>query len=225
VALSKSVTALITDGRGFATKEFIATRPDEWAREHLARRYGGSLVLDTDPPDHFARRCFRYLESEYHTLRGWFTDDGKFSPLLHGKFISEQGRRPVGDGVGWDFRANGDPESRMLQFKGTLINAQRAAELLEPKQYTASSVQFAAIARMVRSAFMARAELPNWRPYDTAISGEDLAKRWVAYRSYNFLVELHAEPSWAWDISLCRRVFGPVDEEPRRDAEPKGVTP
>ena len=217
MALSKSVLALITDGRGYITKEFLAARPAEWAREHMARRYGGVQVLDTDPADHFAHLCFRYLLGEYHTLRSWFTEDGKFSSLLHGRFIGSLGQRALGNGIGWDFRSDGDSELRMLQFKGTLVNAQRAAELLGPDQRTASSLQFAAIARLIRSAYVARAELHNWRPVDDKISGEDLAKRWVAHRTYTFLTGLGAEPVWAWDISLCRRVFGPIDEEPKNE--------
>lgn len=224
MALSRSITALITDGTGHATTEFLGMFPEEWATTHIQLRYGAAPPSVDDPEDHIARRCFAFLVEEYKVLRSWFTDDGRLSNLLQSRFL-ERRTGPIGDGIGWDFKPNGDPEPRMLQFKGTLVSCSRSAELIPARQRNSGAIQLGGIVRLVRGAYTARAELHHWRAQmkmekDEAgrerevvvVDGEKLGQRWVAFRTYNFMLGLGAEPTWAWDASRCRQIFGSVDE-------------
>jgi hypothetical protein len=216
MALTRSITSLITDGRDYATKEFLTLSPETWASEHMASRYGHTH-LPTDHEDSFANLCFEFLKEEYRSLRSWFTDDGKFSPLLQSKFMTTRLSGPVGNGIGWDFMPNGDPEPRMLQFKGTLISAQRSAELIPPASRNSGNMQFGGIVKIVRSAYTARAELHSWRQQSSdnglKCSGAEMSRRWVAFRTYTFLITMGAEPVWAWEASRCKAIFGMVDED------------
>lgn len=220
MALSRSITSLITDGRGYATQEFLAISPDKWADTQMGLRYG-QTKLETDPIDHFTTLCWDYLRSEYRALRSWFQDDGKLSPLLQSKFLATKLSGPLGNGIGWDFKPNGDPEPRMLLFKGTLISAQRSAELLPKESRNSGNMQFGGIVKIVRSAFTSRAELHSWRAQTTLAdgtdkvqySGADMSRRWVSFRTYTFLVNVGADPVWAWEASRCKALFGPIDEE------------
>lgn len=225
MALSRSITALITDGTGHATTEFLAKFPEEWAREHIQRRYGAAPPTEDDPDGHIVRLCFNFLVEEYRALRSWFTDDGKLSNLLQGRFL-DQMSGPIGAGIGWDFKPNGDPEPRMLQFKGTLISCARSAELIPPHQRNSGAIQLGGIVRLVRGAYTARAELHNWKSQMrmekdeegrqrevVVVDGERLAQRWVAFRTHTFMIGLGADPMWSWDASRCRQIFGSVDEQ------------
>jgi len=220
MALTRSITSLITDGKGFATKEFLVISLEQWANTQMGQRYG-QTHLETDDNTNFATLCWRYLKEEYRALRSWFQDDGKLSPLLQSKFLSTKLSGPLGNGIGWDFKPNGDPEPRMLQFKGTLISARRSAELIPQENRNSGNMQFGGIVKIVRSAYTARSELHSWRPVilvnegkeKVQYSGADMSRRWVSFRTYTFLIDVGADPVWAWEASRCRALFGPVDEE------------
>ncbi len=220
MALTRSITSLITDGRGYATQDFLACTPEKWADEHMAERYGQTRLVK-DASDHFAVLCWDYLREEYRSLRSWFTDDGKLSNLLQSKFIHTKLSGPLGLGIGWDFKPNSDPSENMLQFKGTLIAAIRAAEMIPPRARTSGSIQFGGIVKIIRSAYTARAEIHSWRPSTEVLegkesvkySGADLSRRWVAFRTNTLLIQLGADSAWAWEASRCKALFGCVDEE------------
>lgn len=220
MALTRSLMALITDGTGHATTEFLGHSPDSWATAHIQRRYGAAPPSEEDPPDHIAHQCFEFLRDEYRILRGWFTEDGTLSPLLQSRFL-DQKIGPLRDGIGWDFRPNGDPEPRMLQFKGTLISCARSAALIPPERRNSGVIQLGGIVRLVRGAYTARAELHPWRAiykeeggHEVLVwDGEQLAQRWAAMRSYTFMVRLGADPSWAWEACRCKQLFGDVDDQ------------
>lgn len=223
MALTRSITSLITDeGTGHARKDFLASNAEVWAQTHMAQRYGASAPLESDGLNHISRLCYEYLQDEYRALRGWFTDEGKLSPLLQSKFLSTRLSGPLGDGIGWDFKQNGDPEPQMLQFKGTLISATRSAELLPVDARNSGNMAFGGIVRLVRTAYTARAAMHSWRAImkkapegheEVDVDGAELSRRWVAFRTYNFMVELGAEPVWAWEASRCKSSLGAVDEE------------
>lgn len=220
MALTQSITSLITDGRDYATQEFLSTTPDQWANKHMAERYGQTCLIK-DGYNHFAMLCWDHLKEEYRSLRSWFTDEGKLSPLLQSKFVSMKLSGPVGLGIGWDFKPNGDAEPRMLQFKGTLISAIRAAEIIPPESKNSGSSYFGGIAKIIRAGYTARAEIHSWRSHMEIIenketvkySGADLSRRWVAFRTFTMLVQIGAESNWAWEASRAKALFGCIDEE------------
>ena len=223
MALTKSITSLVADEDGNIATDFLARSDTSWAEEHMTRRYGAPPPEEDDPPDHPARLCYDHLRSEFMAIRnGWFDDRGKLSPLLMSRHLSKAFSGPAGNGIGWDFQPNGEPEPRMLQFKGTLIGCRRAAELRlratkRPKE-DCGSAEMGGITRLVRSAFMARAEVHDWRPCtegkgDTAVTiqGGEMARRWVSYRTFVFLLQAGAEADWAWSAARCRDAFGHAD--------------
>lgn len=215
--LTRSITSLITDGCGLATNEFLTMSPDQWATQHMAQRYGHTRH-DYDPPQHFASLCYAYLVEEHAILRNWFQDN-KLSSLLQSKFLQTQPQ--LGDGIGWDFKPNGDPELLMIQFKTQLISAYRSLESIPLPDRNSGSPAFSGIRMMVRSAYESRARLHAWRPQTgvsiagekVMIPGSDMSRRWVAYQTLVFLIKAGLEPSWVWEASKCRGVFGPADEE------------
>jgi hypothetical protein len=224
MALTKSITALITDENGMMTKEFLAMKPEDWASEHMQRRYNAAPPSVGDAPGHMARVCYEHLLHEYRSVRKWFGDDGKLSPLLMSRHLAQLSDGPVGDGMGWDFTPNGDVEPRMIQFKGTLISCQRTLELRADTQMKldSGSLELGGIVKLVRSAYGTRAEVHTW-PTQTvgkgdeaySLSGAEVARRWVAYRTFVFLIRLGASEDWAWDSSRCRECFGPHDASRR----------
>lgn len=216
MALTRSITSLITDDTGHATQDFLSCTPERWADIQMANRYG-QMCLSTDGDNHFARLCWQYLCEEYKSLRAWFTVEGRLSSVLQSKFLMSRLSGPVGDGIDWDFKPNGDPEPRMLQFKGTLIAAQRAAELIPAEGRNSGNMQFGGLVKIIRSAYSARAEIHSWRPVsgegDVKYSGTDMSRRWVSHRTNILLTRLGAPPGWSWEASRCRALFGPIDEE------------
>lgn len=215
--LSLNINTLIADADGLALKEFLKTPDTKWAANAMLRRYGQA------PPDHevdlptsWASRCFDHLVAENRILRGWFTDSGKLSPLLQAPFLAQLRAAPMRDGLGWDFKLNGDGEPEMQQFKGTLIYIERCALAMPLADRDMGNLRFAAFLRLARAAYESRAALHPWRPAvqgtKVLYDGAELAKRWVAMRVHSFMVQLGADPYAAWEGSKCRVVFGPVDE-------------
>lgn len=220
--LTQPLLSLIADQDGTALTSFLTKSADEWATEHMARRYSQSPPTPEEGPRHMARRCYDHLKYEHGVIRGWFTDTRKFSLLLQSPFTAGLRKQPVGNGIGWDFRATGEAEPRMMQFKQALIYCQRAADQIPPDDRTLGNLHFSGLVRLVRAAYRGRAELHNWRPVMgregepardvVKLSGEELATRWVAFRSMAFMVQVGADPFVAWAASKCGKVFGPIDE-------------
>jgi hypothetical protein len=228
MAFTKNVNSLIADRTGAALKDFLAATPDAWATENMARRYNAAPPSESDEPGSFPVRCYDHLKNEHRQLRAWFTEpEFKVSALLQSRFLSAQFSGPLNDGFGWDFRRDGDAEPRMIQFKATLIACYRQMDMLPSRDRNVGNISVGGIARLVGGAYRARAEVHMWRPFEKrnkddtvelVCSGEDLAKRWVAFRTMSFLARMGLDPSWAWDTSGCRRIFGIVDEVPSSDS-------
>lgn len=219
MTLSRSVTSLISDGQGNILRDFLQKTPEQWADEHMVRRYGAAPPRDDDSDDHFARLCYDFLVKEYKTLRGWFTD-GKLSRMMMSRAVSNHVTGCIGNGIGWDFKRDGDPEPRMLQFKGTMISACRAAELKiqDPRVADCGSLEIGGLAKLVRAAYESRAMIHTWLTVEEGsgqnkrvVSSDTIAKRWVAFRTYNFLLRYNSDPDFAWGASRAQAVFGAID--------------
>lgn len=231
MAFTKNLTSLIADSKTIALKDFLATTQEAWADEHMVRRYNAAPPSEHDDEESFPRKCHDHLKSEYHKLRAWFTEpDFKLSALLQSKCLSYQFSGALNDGFGWDFRRDGDPEPRMLQFKSMLISCQRQLKVLPSRDRITGNPSVAAIARLVRGAYQARAEIHLWRPnerrkddkVELVYSGEELAKRWVAFRTLAFLTNLGLDPGWSWSISGSQKIFGAVDDGQSDGTSPVG---
>lgn len=223
MAISKPIAQLIADADGMALQSFLTATPESWAQEHFTRRYGQALPTDEEMAAQcsWAAKCYRALIEEHAVLRGWFTTEGKLSPIQMAPFLASLPHKPVADGLGWDFTADGDAQPLMQQFKGQLIFCQRAAFDVPASARTTHNLQFAGLMRLVRSAYGNRAELHSWRPRlkrkdgrDTVeLTGAEVARRWVAFRSFTFMVQVGCDPFTSWLSCKCHDVFGHVDED------------
>jgi hypothetical protein len=215
MALTKSIVALITDGNGQARTDFMLKSPEQWANEQMALRYNTNIA-DTDLDGEFPYICWEHLKEEHEILRQWFTDDGKLNLTLQSASIINRLSGPIGDGMGWDFKANGDPEVRMVYFKSTLIAAARAAALIPYKNRDDANQQFSGIAKLVHGAYSMRSEIHRWRGFEynkVNYTPAEVSHRWVAMQTYNFLVRLGVpRPARLWSLSKCNTVFGAFDE-------------
>lgn len=217
MAATRSILALITDNAGGATKDFLLKTPEQWANEQMNQRYTQGVMPD-DRVDSFPHFCFVHLLEEYAAMRAWFDDAGKLNPMLQSASLVNRLSGPIGDGIGWDWKQNGDPEHRMRMFKGMLIAVCRTAALIPFSDRNSGNMQFGGLATLIRSAYTERASIHRWNGIDgkgdtPAISGADLSRRWVAHMSYTFLINLMADRKWAWDVSKCKAIFGPIDED------------
>lgn len=190
--------------------------PDQWAISQMAARYGHTL-LPSDGVGHIATLCYEYLKEEHKVIRGWFQDDNKFSELLSSRFLNIYFNRPLGDGIGWDFKMSGEPEHLMVSFKAQLIAAQRALESIPVQEFNTGNPIIGGIRTMIRAAYTSRAKMHSWKP-KSVIKGkeyfsQDLSYRWVSVRTFVFLVKGGVDPIWAWECSKCEGSFGPFDEE------------
>lgn len=228
MAFAKNINTLISNpSNGLALKDFLTVSQEDWASTHMALRYNAAPPTDNDEPGSFVHRCYSHLCSEHAQLRAWFTEpDLKLSMLLQSKFLSFQFAGPLDDGFGWDFRRDGDPEPRMLRFKSILISCQRQLQLFPRRERGPGNGCVSGIARLVRGAFMARAEINMWRAIErrrddkveVQVSGEELSRRWVAFRTMAFLTGMGLDAGWSWSTSGCHKIFGPVDEVPLQDS-------
>lgn len=215
MALTKSILSLITDGAGKAKTDFLLLTPAQWADQQMLVRYSMSK-LPTDTEDYFPYRCWEHLCKEYLALRAWFAPDSTLNPLLQQASITNRLSGPLGDGIGWDFKTNGDPELRMTSFKTMLIAACRAAEGLPAGDRNSGNGQFGSLALTIRNAFTERAAMHRWVGVDTEdlkLTGADMSRRWAAHMTFTFLIRLGADRRWAWDVSKCKTILGPVDDE------------
>lgn len=223
MTLSKSITSMIADASGNISQSFLSYSAEQWATDHMRRRYSATPPLDEDPPDHPAVLCYHLLLSEYSAVKTWFSAQGQLSPLLMSRHLAHIYIGSLGDGFGWDFRPNGEPEPNMLQFKGTLIHCRRSLELRAGRQTKkdCGSLEIGATAKLVRSAYTARSSAHAWTSQiegkgdaKRVVQAAELSRRWVAFRSYSFLIQAGAEEGWAWGASKCQEVFGKVDLPP-----------
>lgn len=216
MSLTRSIAALITDGSGAATNEFLTTLPEHWASTQMGVRYG-QIYTPLDGPNHPATLCYKYLLDEYRALKGWFQNDNKFSALLSSRFLQNYMNRPLGDGIGWDFKTSGDPEPLMVSFKTQLISAHRAIEAMpSSERFDSGNMAFGGIRTLVRAAYTTRARMHSWRSRATDnkdYTGIEIQSRWISIQTFVFLIRAGIDPSWAWDSSKCKGLFGPFDEE------------
>lgn len=211
-----NIRALIATTDGTIKPEFASVTPEAWAQQQMLARYN-QIVTDQDGPNDFPQQCFEKLLEERSALSTWFDDAGHLSPTLQSVFMMNRLSGPIEDGLGWDFRPDGSPEPRMLVFKGTLMAVWRSSQLIQPKDRTGGNMQFGGLATLVKSAYTERARLHSWRNYDPTndsrrFTGAEMSQRWVAYRSFLFLLRIGASDRWAWEISGCHKLCGPVDE-------------
>ena len=211
MAFSKLITVLISDGNGAMSKDFFSLTAEQWAIEHMQHRYGSAPPAPGDPEDHPAVMCYNGLVKEHRVIRGWFTKDGLLSPLMMSQTLARQLGGAIGSGYGWDFQVTGEPDLNMMQFKGTMIAVHRMLEL-KPRstKLERGGAEIGGIAKLVRAAHMMRAESHIWTDIDKTPAVE-VSSRWVSFRTFNFLVRSGVEPEWAWGMSKCREVFGPID--------------
>ncbi len=224
MAISKPITQLISDADGSALQTFLTASAESWAADHFGRRYSQALPTPEElaSPTSIAARCYQALLDEFHVIRGWFTPEGKLSRLQMAPFLASLRNKPVADGLAWDFAASGDALPLMQQFKGQLIFCQRAAADVAYSDRTQHNLQFAGLMRLVRAAYGNRADLHNWRPRIKRKEGRDvveftgaeLSRRWVAFRSYTFMIQAGCDPYTSWLSCKCHDIFGHVDEEP-----------
>lgn len=212
MALSKSITSLIAESNGAISQSFLALKAEEWAVDHMQRRYNAAPPNPGDTEDHPAKMCFTALVNEHHIVRRWFTSEGQLSPLMMAQSLARQlAGGSIGNGYGWDFLPTGDPDPSMLQFKGMLIAMHRVLELKPRSQkLEQGGAEIGGVAKLVRSAYMTRAETHPWTAVGD-VSAADVSRRWVSFRTYNFLVRSGVEPEWAWGMAKCRDVFGTID--------------
>lgn len=223
MAISLPIAALIADNDGLMLQVFVSSTPESWAHDHFLRRYGQAppTADEMANPLSLSAKCYRALLEEHSVLRGWFTPEGKLSPLQMAPFLASLRSKPVADGFGWDFTTAGDAQPLMQQFKGQLIFCQRSALEVPATNRTQHNLQFAGVMRLVRSAYSGRAELHTWRPRlkrkdgreVVELTGAEVARRWVAFRSFVFMVQVGCDPFTSWLSCKCHDVFGHVDED------------
>jgi len=218
MAITRSILALITDNAGSATKDFLLKTPEQWANEQMTRRYSQSRQ-DSDAADSFPGLCWQHLYDEYVALRAWFDETGKLNPMLQSASLVNRLSGPIEDGIGWDWKQNGDPEHRMRLFKGMLIGVCHTATLIPLEDRNSGNKQFGGLATLICSSYTERAAIHRWNgvaskgPDQPAVSGMLMSRRWVAHMSYTMLIQLGATRKWAWEVSKSKNVFGLVDEE------------
>jgi hypothetical protein len=215
MAINRSILSLVTDGLGHATTDFLTLSPAEWADRQMALRYSQSKLPGDEPGD-FPYLCWDHLAQEYLAIRTWFDAGGKLNPMLQSASMSNRLSGPIGDGIGWDWKTSGDPDVRMMLFKGPLIAAWRAGSMIPKRDRNSGNMQLGGLATIVRGAYTERAKIHRWSDTaseDGAIKGDLMSRRWVAFRTYTFLMNLCADPKWSWEVSKCKSVFGPIEEE------------
>ena len=218
MSLSRPLTSLIADERGQVLQSFMACSDADWAAEHMQLRYNVIPPREDEGAGHPARLCYNHLTEEHRILQKWIDSKGALSHLLMTQSLSQVLSGFIGDGFGWDFTATGEVQPNMLQFKGTLVSIRRTLDLVPRRQDTgkidSGTPEIGGVARLARGAYQARAELHVWKGRTTknvTYTGADMAKRWIAFRTYNFLLQCDADAEYAWNTSKCRESFGPLE--------------
>lgn len=216
MAATRSILSLITDGNGSINKDFLTKSPAEWANEQMAARYSQSK-LPGDKPQDFPYVCWQHLCDEYMALRTWFDKDGKLTPLMESLSVHNALSGNIGDGIGWDWKSNGDPDVRMFLFKGPLIAAWRAASVIPINDRNSGNMQLGGLATIIRGAYTERAKIHRWSGVEEdgkkIFQGDQMSRRWVAHMTNHFLIGLGCDRKWAWEVSKSKSVFGPIEED------------
>jgi hypothetical protein len=221
MAVPTSLLQLIHDGNGQGLTSFLTTTADLWADHHMIARYRIGCTPE-DPPGHFAVLCRKKLVDEYTAVRGWFQDDGRFSPLLSSHFFSQAKSGPIGDGIGWDFGAGGEINPQMLQFKCSMLAAVRTLDGIPRSDLQqAGCAPLGTVMHLAASAYTARAAIHRWQPFEVEedgkrvvkYTGAEMSKRWVTFKVYSLLTSYGVPHTWAWGATKAKQVFGPTDEE------------
>jgi hypothetical protein len=129
------------------------------------------------------------------------------SPLLIGQSTARNQKPALGDGITFDFDADLQIDQRVIQFKLHLLAVTEMIKALPDR----SASTLAPLAKVIKAAYQARAEAHSWRNIPNGLSGAELASRWVAHRTYVYLLSIGAEADWAWGTSGAASVLGPVD--------------
>lgn len=207
---------LISAKNGAVSPEFLATSAHDWAVRHMDLRYSAAPPAQEprEGPDHPAWRCYNLLLAENAILRSWVTAEGIVSPLLMARSVGQLTTLPIGDGFGWDFKPDGTPDLRMLQFKSTLIGCRRMAAIrvTDPNKLDVGSIEVGGHSKLVRGAYQARASMMTWQAKGQ-VTGAELARRWVAFRVFVFLIRCGMEETLAWASARCRDAFGEMEGE------------
>ncbi len=217
MAATRSILAQITDNAGNATKDFLLKTPTQWADEQMPIRYSQSRQ-PSDEEGSFPLLCWQHLHDEYLAIRAWFDSAGKLNPTLQSASLVNRLSGPIEDGIGWDWKQNGDPEHRMRLFKGVLISCHRTVSLIPQNDRNNGNKQFGGIATLISSSYTERASLHRWngveaRADQQQVSGMIMSRRWVAHMTYTMLINFKANRKWAWEVSKCKATFGPIEEE------------
>jgi hypothetical protein len=212
---ANTLQALIADVEGNARIDFMTSTPENWADLNMARRYS-TQRLETDDSNSFPALCWNKLCDEYLLLRNWFTPDGKLSLTLNSASVQHNVTGPIGDGMCFDFRADGVINPRILYYKSVLIAASRAASLLSPSDRHSGNAQFGGLIKFISGAYTSRAEVHRWLTVNLngiVYPPSEMSRRWVAMQTYSFMLRLGADNrKWAWEASRCLSVFGPFDD-------------
>lgn len=216
----KLLSQLIADPTGKILLSFLKTRPDEWATRQMEARYRVLPPAEDEVGDHPARICYDLLCLEYQSLRGCFDREGMLMPLCLSRLCMSQCNKPIAEGYGWDFKADGTPNVAVVAFKSTMISCSRIT-YQKPISRHGQTSDASGLARMVRSAHFTRAESYSFEPVKYAVRGEsgkkelceltggEAAKRWVSMRTMVFLIQQGYSAQVAWETSKCLETFGP----------------
>lgn len=222
---SRPILSLIADTNNLPLTAFLSGGDLGWADAQMLLRYAQAPPTPEEltRPSSWLVRCHQHLRDEYLMLREWFLDGtGPFSPALQAHSLARIRELPLRDGLTHDFDSSGVLQPAIQQFKSQLIFCERSVQNIPPTNQTTGNIQFSGISRLARAAFSCRAEYHSWRPIVRRgkngaiviqLSGEELAARWVSFRTNAFLIQVGYDPYTAWTSSLCGRLFGPVDEE------------
>lgn len=176
-----------------------------WAAQQFQRRYNQA------PPQPgeigFPLLVFNKLNAEFTMLRSWFQSDGRLSMLLVSQSTVKLRNPVLGSGISVDFKVDLSINQHVIEFKGHLVALSRMLALHTSK----SPARLAPLTAMVCSAYRARAEGHDWKNIPGRYSGEDLALRWAAHKSYAFMLGVGADADWAWAACGCLAAFGPAD--------------
>jgi len=211
-----SILDLIATPDRVVRPAFLALSVKDWATQQMDLRYSSAPPAEEprEGPDHPAWRCYHLLLAENKIYRSWITEEGLVSPLLMARSLGQLASLPVGDGFGWDFRTDGTPDQRMLQFKSTLVSCRRMAAIrvTDPSKLDTGSIEVGGYSKLVRGAYQVRAGMMHWETKG-ALTGADVARRWVAFRVFVFLIRCGMEETLAWASARCRDAFGEMEGE------------
>ena len=205
VAFTGHILAHITDGQQHGKTEFLTSNQTAWSNQQFQLRYN----QPPPPPGEsgFPSLVLNKLVAEFNMTRSWFMPDGSLSMLLLSHSTPKLNDPVLGNGITFDFKSTLDIDQDIIQFKGHLVALHRMIQGLTSR--TPSTVS--SLLGMVRSTYRARSEAHNWRNIPGKYSGEELATRWAAQKTYAFMLQASVDPDKAWESCGCLTAFGPAD--------------